>query len=321
MFPLSGQHLWEISKITDPKQRGDLADTLETLSDYNYLAGRTVIAELEVDAGIAKLLREDISAKSIPLLRPTFGHAFGMVGGLKIHNSAGGDGSDAVRAQMSDDEFDELMARMNYLMERDMLRGPSDADLEELRTNPDFQPEVAIEGQKQRVLWELETERLLNEDPKWRRGRLRDVIGGREFVHEWLDIYTRMRIDRRKAGLPDFDPPDDELRAFMGSMPHTQVAVSIKTRYHRNVRHKWTVNDIVDIDAISVAYAYCEAVFPDKAVRATLLNSKELRTIGTFVPRRPDELTEWLDALPAVVAPDLLVPHPLAFRDSASTSG
>src|SRR5262245_45026248 len=135
MFPLSGQHLWEISKITDPKQRGDLADTLETLSDYNYLAGRTVIAELEVDAGLAKLLREDISAKSIPLLRPTFGHAFGMVGGLKIHNSAGGDGSDAVRAQMSDDEFDELMARMNYLMERDMLRGPSDADLEELRTN------------------------------------------------------------------------------------------------------------------------------------------------------------------------------------------
>ena len=37
MFPLSGEHLWEISKITDPKQRGDIADILETLSDYNYL--------------------------------------------------------------------------------------------------------------------------------------------------------------------------------------------------------------------------------------------------------------------------------------------
>jgi hypothetical protein len=24
MFPLGGEHLWEISKITDPKQRGDL---------------------------------------------------------------------------------------------------------------------------------------------------------------------------------------------------------------------------------------------------------------------------------------------------------
>ncbi|MGC4795625.1 AAA family ATPase [Micromonospora saelicesensis] len=32
MFPLSGEHLWEISKITNPKQRGDLADILETAS-------------------------------------------------------------------------------------------------------------------------------------------------------------------------------------------------------------------------------------------------------------------------------------------------
>lgn len=314
MFPLSGEHLWEISKITDPKQRVDLADILEALSDYNYLAGRIVIAELEVEAGIAKIMGEDISAKSVALVRPTFGHAFGMVGGMKIRNNAGGDGSDAVRAQMSDNEFHKLRARMNHEMERQMLRGPSDADLEELRTDPDFQPEVAIEGQKQRVQWELETERILNEHPKWRRGRLRDVIGAREFVHEWMDMFTRMRIERRKSGLPDFDPADDEMRAFMGSMPHTQVAVSLKTRYHKNPRYKWTVNDIVDIDAASVAYMYCEAVFPDKAVRHALLNSKELRAIGTFVPRRPDELTEWLDALPVVVAPDLLVPHPLVRR-------
>ena len=166
-------------------------------------------------------------------------------------------------------------------------------------------------GQKQRVQWELDTERVLKEHPKWRRGRLRDVIGAREIVHEWMEMYTRMRIDRRKAGMPDFDPPDDEMRSFMGSMPHTQVAISVKTRYHKNPLHKWTVNDIVNIDAVSIAYAYCEAVFPDKAVRAALQSSKELRTIGTFVPRRPEELTDWLVYLPTVVAPDLLVPHPI----------
>ena len=98
----------------------------------------------------------------------------------------------------------------------------------------------------------------------------------------------------------------------MGSMPHTQVAVSIKTRYHKNPKHKWTANDISDIDAVSVAYANCEAVMPDKAVRAALVNAKELRTIPTFLPRRTEELAEWLDALPPVVAPDLLIPHPLA---------
>jgi hypothetical protein len=273
--------------------------------------GRTSIAELEFEAGMAKVMGEDISAKSVPLVRPTFGQAFGWVGGMKILNSAGGDGSDAVRAQMTDADFDKLMARINYEMERGMLRGPSDEDLAVLRADSNFRPEVAIEGQEQRVQWELDTERVLNEHPKWRRGRLRDVIGGREIVHEWLDMFNRIRIDRRKAGMPDFDPPDDEMRSFMGSMPHTQVAISVKTRYHKDSLHKWTVNDIVDIDAISIAYAYCEAVFPDKAVRAALLSSKELRTIGTFVPRRPEQLTDWLIGLPTVVAPDLLVPHPI----------
>ncbi|WP_020391657.1 hypothetical protein [Kribbella catacumbae] len=287
MFPLSGEHMWEILQITDPKQRGDLADIFATLSDYCYLPGRTLIAELEIEAGMAKILGEDISDRSIALVRSTFGHAFGMVGGMKIVNHDGGDASDAVRAQMSDAEFDTLIARMNYEMERRMLRGPSDEDLEQLRADPAFQPEVAAEGQRSRVEWEQDTERVLNENPKWRRGRLRDLIDAREFVHEWIDMYTRTRIERQEAGLPDFDPPDDELRRFMGAMPHTQVAVSVKTRYHNNPQHKWTVNDIVDIDAVSVAYAYCEAVFPDKAMRNALLSSRELLSIGTYVPRRP----------------------------------
>jgi hypothetical protein len=311
MFPLSGEHLWEISKIADPKQRGDLADIFETLSDYNYLLGRPEIAKLEFEAGMAKIMDEDISAKGVLLLRPTFGQAFGLVGGMKIRTRAGRDGSDAVRAQMTDADFANLMARMNYEMERSMLRGPSDEDLEDLRADPNFRPETGIEGQKQRVQWELDTERVLEEHPRWRRGRLRDVIGAREIVHEWLDMFTRMRIDRRKAGMPDFDPQEDEMRSFMGSMPHTQVAISLKTRYHKNPMHKWTVNDIVDIDAVSIAYAYCEAVFPDKAVRAALLSSKELWKIGTFVPRRPEHLTDWLNGLPTVVAPGLLVPHPI----------
>lgn len=101
------------------------------------------------------------------------------------------------------------------------------------------------------------------------------------------------------------------MRSFFGSMPHTQVAISVKTRLHQDPRHQWTPNDISDIDAISVAYPYCEAVFPDKAMRAALINSKELRSLGTFVPRRPQELSEWLDSLPALVAPDVVVPHPL----------
>lgn len=310
-FPLSSEHLWEVAQITDPQQRADIAAILAELSDYAYLAGRTVIAELEMEAGMAMILGEDISDRSIPLVRPTFGHAFGMVGGVKVLNPDGSDGSDAVRATMPDGEFAELMANLNYEMERHILRGPSDQDLEELLADPQFRPEVALASQRSRVAWELDTERVLNEAPKWRRGRPRDLICAREWFHEWNEMYARLRIARQEAGLPPFDPSDAEMRMFMGALPHIQVAASLKTRYHRNPRHLWTVNDIVDIDAVSVAYAYCEAVFPDKAIRNALLSSKELRTIGTFVPRRPGELADWLSALPSVIAPEFLVPHPL----------
>jgi hypothetical protein len=310
MFPLGEAHLWEINKITDPKQRARLADLLESLSDYQYLLGRTTIAELEFEAGIAKILGEDISARSLALVRPTLGQAFGFVGGMKVVDAQGRDSSEAVRTTMNDAEYEAMIAKMNYLMERAMLRGPSDEDLENLGKNPSFQPERAIEGQLSRVGWELETKRVLDEDPGWRRGRLRDLVGARELVHEWLDMLTRLRLDRVHRGEPAFEPNDAEMAALIGAMPHSQVAISWKTKFHQNPNHAWRPNHIADIDAVAVAYPYCEAVFPDKEVRSALLNSKELRAIGTFVPRRPLELAEWLDALPAVMAPDMFVPHP-----------
>lgn len=311
-FPLGEAHLWEISKISDPKQRRWLAKVLEGLCDFNYLLGRVVIAELEFDAGMAKVVGGEPKLGSLPLLRPTFGQVFGWVGGVNILGAEGRDASEAVRAEIGAAAYRALRRQLDVDVERCMLQGPSDEDLVELRKDPDYRPEAAIASLQSRVEWEVATQRVLNQEPKWRRGRLRDVICGREVLHEWGDVLTRLRVDRvRRSGVPSFGLSDAELRCLLGSLPHAQVAVSVKTRMHKNPRHNWTANDLTDIDAMSVAYAYCEAVFPDKAVRHALLNSKELRTMGTFVPRHPDELAEWLDALPTVVGPDILVPHPL----------
>jgi hypothetical protein len=45
MFPLSGEHLWEISKIADPRQRGDLADILEAAYSPDPLSVHRAIAD------------------------------------------------------------------------------------------------------------------------------------------------------------------------------------------------------------------------------------------------------------------------------------
>jgi hypothetical protein len=98
------------------------------------------------------------------------------------------------------------------------------------------------------------------------------------------------------------------MREVMAAMPHTQVAISMKTRYHSDPEHRWTTNDIVDIDAMSVASAYCDAALTDKAARAALTNSTELRVFDTYLPRTPTELSEWLDNQRRLASGHLLVP-------------
>ncbi len=311
IFPLSSEHLWEMGGIKDPTQRRNLADVMEELSGFHYLLGRPEIAQLEIEAGIEEIYGETSPLPPVPLVRPTFGWAFGMRGGVTIRDGNGKDASRTARDAMGVEKYDQFMRIANYTIERHMLEGPSDEELLTLREQYGYAPEVAREGHRSRLSFELELSERLRENPRWRRGRLRDVVSAREIIHEWLDAINRVNEDRDRGRRPVLAFSDnDRVRQFMAAMPHTQVAISIKTRYHRDPGHRWTTNDITDIDAVSVAYAYCDAVFTDKAIRAALANSKELRAIATFLPRTPTELAGWLGQQPILAVPDLLVPHP-----------
>ena len=70
----------------------------------------------------------------------------------------------------------------------------------------------------------------------------------------------------------------------------------MKTAYHRNGQHNWTVNDIHDIDAWAVAVPYCDAVLTDKAARNAVVSTKVDRQAATFMPRTAGDLVEWLDS-------------------------
>lgn len=226
---------------------------------------------------------------------------------MTIRNADGSDGSQAARQEMGDDEYEHFIRRANYTVERAMLDGPSDEEVPILRAQYGYAPETSREGARSRLAFELDLTDRLAKEPRWRRGRLRDVVSAREVTHEWLDTINRVNEQRARDGKRPLDG-DDETRRLMAAMPHSQVAISIKTQYHRNPNHRWDTNDITDIDAASVAYAYCDVLFTDKAARAALVNSTELRPIGTYLPRGPRHLTAWLDDLPGLAVPDMLVP-------------
>lgn len=311
VFPLGESHVWEILKIADPKQRRALVDVLEPLTGFQYMLGRATLAELEVEAGLAALRgRQPGPLDYYPLVRPTIGNAFGVVGGLKIVDVRGEDVTESTRRAIGSAVFDERMAKVGAEFERLALRGPDDADLADLRSSYGYEPEVALASHESRVEFERDTALRLDEHPEWRRGRLRDFIAAREFIHEWLDMINRVLARRGAANGAASALSEDEMRALMGAMPHAQVAISLKTRYHQNARHEWTANDITDIDSLSAAFAYCDAVLTDKAARSALLAARDLRQFKTLVPRDALELADWLDALPIVAARDVLVPHP-----------
>jgi len=307
LFPLSGEHLFEVLAIKDPAQRSRIADVMEGLSGFGYLLGRPEIAQLEVEAGIDALLGESSTLPPIPLVGRSFGWAFGMVGGMKFVDENGEDASSAARREMGSEKNEQFIRHANHTVERAMLEGPPDDQIEELRANG-YAPEVSREGHASRLAFELDLSQKLQADTRWRKGRLRDVVSAREINHEWLDTLNRVVEARTKEGRTPFNPPDEVMRQHMAALPHVQVAITLKTAYHRNPTHRWTTNDITDIDAMSVAFTYCDAVFTDKAIRAALASNRELRQIPTYLPRTPLDLAQWLDGLPVHPSPWLLLP-------------
>lgn len=308
VIPLSSEHLYEVSNITDPQQRSDVAGAMEGLTGFQYLLGRPDVALLELEAGFRTLFSEDSEAIPVPLVGPGFARAFGLIDGLHLEDSAGTDLSDRIV---------DAIRFANPSLDRHLLEGPRDDEIAELRADG-YAPEVAQESQRSRLDYELTLVARLNKEPVWRRGRLRDLVTAREVAHEWLHLTQRVCERRARTHRPIVSGTDPALKRLWSSMPHSRVAISMKTRYHRDAGHHWTTNDISDIDALSVAFAYCDAVFTDKAARSALHDSPELRVIPTYLPRRPAEMTQWLDALPSPPGRELLVTSPRLPKPSSS---
>lgn len=298
VIPLSAVHIWEMyHRISDPRQRRDVAKVMEELSGFQYLLGRTEIGQLEIEAGIRAALGEPASQISWPLVRSTIGQALGSLGGLRVVNQSGEDVSEELRSHLGTEEYDSFMAEANLTMERALLYGPSDEEAESLRADFGYAPEAASESAESRLAFEQQLSEMLDSDPQWRRGRLRDVLFAREFTHEWLVVFDRVNSHRSGAGHPMLEADSTDMRRLIEGMPHSRVAVTLKMGLHRNTHHRWSPNDILDIDALSVAFAYCDVVFTDRAMRNLLVSSIELREIPTMLPEGPRELTEWVTAL------------------------
>jgi hypothetical protein len=266
IFPLSETIYFEVSKIRAHRQRRDLREVMERLSGFRVVTSRTVIATLEVEALLARI----IGPSPIPVAGASYldwgvARALGMVGGFKVRDHSGVDVSAEARAAhpKGPGAFDSLLQQAEIDLNRRSLEGPAPAEEAELRKSG-WNPQAAFGVAERRAQQEVEQVERFDSDERWRRGRIRDVVSTREVIIE-IHEHLSAGLARRNATLEQAFPTPLDMRRAIDAMPSTDVAITLKTAYHRDSNHRWTSNDIHDIDALATTLPYCDIVATDKA--------------------------------------------------------
>lgn len=197
-----------------------------------------------------------------------------------------------------------LARRVNQAAEHAVLAGPADEEVAELRRNG-YRPETAQGSSRSRLAWEQVLVDLLAAEPLTRR-QLRVAVMARELVHEHLEVFNDLlreyRLDlARVAGL-DRSQPGSARKALMelsDRVPTMRISADLKTELFADRTRAWTVNDVYDTDALSVALPYCDVVVTDKdaAHRARKTGVEDRHAV--LLLTSPAEL---LDVLPALTS-------------------
>jgi hypothetical protein len=221
--------------------------------------------------------------------------AFGQYGKFRIKSkTTGEDVTTAVRASFPHGPaaFHGFLSRAERKLNRMILDGPTKPQEVSLR-GIGWDPYAADRVARQRAEQEREQVEVFNSDPKWRKGRIRDVVAARELVIELNRPLFRGLYDR-KAPLQSVFRNREESRRAVDSMPSVDVSITLKASYHQDPRHVWTQNDVFDIDAMASTLPYCDIVATDKEVASHIRRSGLASRFDTMVISKLDELRDHL---------------------------
>lgn len=296
VFPLSSVHYMEMAAIRDPRQRLDVATVMEEISGFSCLMANSVVMRLEIEALVARYAGRPEQLEAIPFLGRGVLQAFGRRGGLMVR-STDGDVTDATRASWpgGPDAFDAWREEAERRLDRAVLRGPTDAEAPALRA-AGWDPTAARRIASDMARQEREQAQRLTAEPRWRRGRLRDVVAARYLAFDALPMLQET-LTRYNLHLEEMAGGDiADARRFTDSMPSADVHISLLTAAHSNPQTQWTPNDIFDMDALSVAVAYCDVVVTERHATHLLHAGRVADRLGTQVFGALDQLVDLLDA-------------------------
>jgi hypothetical protein len=297
-FPLSNVHYVETSRIKDPRQRYDLAAVMAPISCCRTLrCHRTLIRHQMLTAMHDTFGRPAFRPAPPEVLGLGVAWAFvGQSGHFRVH------GPEGVMTEAVVPGVAAWLRRANQHAEMRLLAGPLDEEVESLREYG-YRPEKVEQSTGSRLEWEQLYEGLLQEDPV-SRAELRVRVQARELVHEHLDLLNALMLEYglsldRALGTSSKKPGAvrAQMVAFADRIPSIRIAVDMKVELFRNAARIWTVNDLHDVDALTIAVPYCHVVVADKDAVDRLRRSDADARHTTTVLSRLRDLPEHLEPL------------------------
>lgn len=269
IFPLSTVHYMELTENPRDAHRERAADAMALLSRFVTMAPGSKIVDEELALELNRRLGRPAFPKKVTKFGIGVGFAFGeakrmMLNGITEENRQ----ELETRLGMSVSEFE---ASANATTEYWVLRGPPGT----LRSAiPDYDPYAArrvADDQLASFSVMINTLRTVPEIAK----RSMDAIVARQLSFDIIDNYTRALMSAGFVKQGPFHSRDD-LTSFLTALPSRKVVTMMHFHYLKDVHRNWTINDLRDIAALSIAIPYCDVVVTDKKAWDTAVNRSHL---------------------------------------------
>jgi hypothetical protein len=310
VLPLSAAIWEEVSRINDPKQRVELALTMDRLSRWNTIAERGALLRRQLLESLAQWRSIDLTHLEGEVIWGR-GHAFAfavddlgfrfppevreylardpMTTVERIEAIAGYGWTYIDRELDQPDRVDRALWESGEFA---MMRGPADADLKRLRSDG-YEPEAWSKMVEEITAREAALTEILKSEPGHKHN-LDAIVAARLWVWE-LGDYLPWAAENLgfepKALWADGPAVATEVLLRMPSM---QVEFALRRANWANGDYTWTTNDIFDLAHLGVAVPYCDAVWTERHAASVLNRAGVPERLGTKVVSRPAEVIELL---------------------------
>jgi hypothetical protein len=281
-FPLSTVTYMETMKRREWRSRQRLASVMIELSQMRTMVSSWQLIPGEIDRALKNRWGRPPTPREVAVFGRGVGHAFGYDGvNFEI--------PDLVRDRLSEDDRQRIVRQANELIEQGILAGPA-ADWPQDGIDPaGVLAQSAPDADEEAALGDLLRTNF------GRGKRLREAWTARALV----DLNPQIVRALLDADIPVKAFPElggDGLGAFLHDLPTASALFELRYRRQRDANQPWTVNDIRDLHALSVAVVHCDVVVTERHWRHLVRDAKLDIRHGTTVL---DDVAD----LPAAIVP------------------